>query len=335
MVQLILYNEYSRKDVHDIFDPFSKFSPSNGTWGLHGIVRIPNRQKDYVFFVTFGQKQGNHIFDENVTDQGILTWQSQPGQGLDHPWIQDFINHDHLNHNIYLFLRTSKIDKKTKKAKPYTYLGRLAYIAHDPNLEKPVYFKWQILDWNLPGDIARKMELEIIETTTKTEYQYKCQLEKTEAPMPQLVKERNTNNFSARIFDFAEDNQKKKELGVKGEQLVLVYEKQLLIDAGRSNLAKKVRHVSMVEGDGAGYDILSFTPEGEIKYIEVKTTVGGANTPFYMTINELNFSKTYSDQYYLYRVYNMNSHGGKANFYVIKGDISLQRELLPTVFKVI
>ena len=55
--------------------------------------------------------------------------------------IIDFINHDYLKNNIYLFLRTS--DKEN-----YTYMGLLAYVDHDNQREKPVYFKWQILDWN-------------------------------------------------------------------------------------------------------------------------------------------------------------------------------------------
>ena len=29
----------------------------------------------------------------------------------------------------------------------YTYLGRLKYLRHDPSPEKPVYFQWQLVDW--------------------------------------------------------------------------------------------------------------------------------------------------------------------------------------------
>ena len=39
-------------------------------------------------------------------------------------------------------------------------------------------------------------------------------------------------------------------------------------------------HVSEIEGDGAGYDIKSYTPDGKVRYIEVKTTRGAIRTPF-------------------------------------------------------
>ena len=37
-----------------------------------------------------------------------------------------------------------------------------------------------------------------------------------------------------------------------------------------------VVHVAKVEGDGAGYDIKSYTSDGEQKFIEVKTTRGAS-----------------------------------------------------------
>lgn len=77
---LTLYEQYSREEVYNIFDGVTPFSTGSGTWGIHGIVKIPKREKDFVFFVTFGQKQLGHEFDESITEDGILTWQSQPKQ---------------------------------------------------------------------------------------------------------------------------------------------------------------------------------------------------------------------------------------------------------------
>lgn len=74
--------------------------------------------------------------------------------------------------------------------------------------------------------------------------------------------------------------------------------------ANRPNLAGQVKHVSKDEGDGAGYDIYSFTESGIPKFIEVKTTRGAADTPFYMTSNEVNFSREHRGHYHLYRVFN-------------------------------
>lgn len=140
---LTLYEIYTRQDVHDIFEPGTRFTPQAGTWGLWGIVPVPGKAGDFVFFVTFGKEQAGHHFDEWVSRNGIINWQSQPRQGLADRQIQQFIQHDPTKNNIYLFLRTNK-------SVPYTYLGRLAYHAHDPKRERPVYIQWQILDWNPP-----------------------------------------------------------------------------------------------------------------------------------------------------------------------------------------
>jgi hypothetical protein len=78
MPQLILYHDYSRQEVQEIFDQEAKFTPGAGTWGLHGIVRLPRRRHDSVFFVTFGQRQADHEFDEGITSDGVFRWQSQP-----------------------------------------------------------------------------------------------------------------------------------------------------------------------------------------------------------------------------------------------------------------
>jgi len=71
MAKLTLYEDYTRKDVHDIFDPDSVFTLSAGTWGIHGIIQIPSRPGDFVLFVTFGQSAGGHIFDEGITTSGV------------------------------------------------------------------------------------------------------------------------------------------------------------------------------------------------------------------------------------------------------------------------
>jgi hypothetical protein len=133
MSKLLPYTDYSRSEIHDIFAPDTEFTPQAGTWGLQGIVQIPGRDGDFVFFVTFGQRQADHVFEEGVTTEGVLTWQSQPKQRLSDRQIQQFINHNEDVNSIYLFLRTAP-------QKKYTYLGNLKYLAHDKEREQPVYF---------------------------------------------------------------------------------------------------------------------------------------------------------------------------------------------------
>lgn len=154
MPALILYSEYSRQDVHDIFSPDTRFTQSSGSWGLHGIVNIPSKPGDFVFFVTFGQHQAGHTFDEWITEEGILSWQSQPRQSFEDRRIQQLIHHDEKKNSIHLFLRTQRTAN-------YTYLGKLRYLAHDPAREKPVYMYWQLVDWPMPPEVLSRINIQL------------------------------------------------------------------------------------------------------------------------------------------------------------------------------
>jgi hypothetical protein len=124
MKTLELWSEYSREEVHSIFSPDTDFVPQAGTWGIQGMVRVPDRENDWVFFVTFGKEQGEHTFDESITEDGVLSWQSQPRYELDSDVIKALISHDERVSNIHLFLRTNKSSK-------YAYFGKLGYLTHD------------------------------------------------------------------------------------------------------------------------------------------------------------------------------------------------------------
>jgi len=91
----------------------------------------------------------------------------------------------------------------------------------------------------------------------------------------------------ARKFDVAGRDERNRALGKAGEETVLAHERNTLRRAGRDDLAGRVRWTSQQDGDGAGYDIASFTLDGAARLIEVKTTNGWERTPFHITRNEL------------------------------------------------
>jgi hypothetical protein len=68
-------------------------------------------------------------------------------------------------------------------------------------------------------------------------------------------------------------------------------------------LAHKVKHVSQEYGDGLGYDIHSFDPKGSDRLIEVKTTLGTATTPFFLSENERLVSIERKAHFKLLRLY--------------------------------
>ena len=39
---LKLKDAYSREDIHGIFSPDTRFTKQSGTWGLQGIIKVPN-----------------------------------------------------------------------------------------------------------------------------------------------------------------------------------------------------------------------------------------------------------------------------------------------------
>ncbi|MDX9777079.1 MAG: DUF3883 domain-containing protein [Petrimonas sp.] len=92
-------------------------------------------------------------------------------------------------------------------------------------------------------------------------------------------------------------------LGLAGEEYVLRFEKARLRAEGKESLASKVEHISITQGDGAGFDILSFEHTGQERLIEVKTTSLGPLVPFFVTRNELETSRREIQHYYLYRVF--------------------------------
>ncbi|MGE0773568.1 MAG: DUF3883 domain-containing protein [Sphingomonadaceae bacterium] len=108
-----------------------------------------------------------------------------------------------------------------------------------------------------------------------------------------------------RKFDVALKDEKNRRLGRVGEEAVLGWERQKLIMASRADLAQKVTWISEEFGDGAGYDILSYEPDGRERFVEVKTTSGHQTTPFYISENERALSDERPDAFRLIRLYNM------------------------------
>ena len=92
-------------------------------------------------------------------------------------------------------------------------------------------------------------------------------------------------------------------LGIAGEEFVVRFEHWRLNQLGQTRLADRVEHVSQTKGDGLGYDVLSFDVNGKERFIEVKTTAFSKETPFFVTRNELDFSKDTSDHFVLCRLF--------------------------------
>jgi len=110
----------------------------------------------------------------------------------------------------------------------------------------------------------------------------------------------------ARRFDVAGRDERNRSLGKAGEERVFHHERAHLAASGRRDLAAKVRWVSQEDGDGAGYDIASFAPDGLPRLIEVKTTNGWERTPFYISRNELEVANARRHEWSLVRLFDFS-----------------------------
>lgn len=123
-------------------------------------------------------------------------------------------------------------------------------------------------------------------------------------PPPAYLRERPPQlERLVRKFDPVARDFRNRALGRAGEAFVLDVERDRLEKAQRSDLAAHVKWVSEEEGDGAGYDILSFDVSGSERLIEVKTTNGAARTPFFLSRNERETAEARAESWRLYRVH--------------------------------
>jgi hypothetical protein len=95
-------------------------------------------------------------------------------------------------------------------------------------------------------------------------------------------------------------------------------------------LADRIEHVSKTKGDGAGFDILSFESDGRERFIEVKTTAYIAETPFYLSRNELSFSTEEAAKFYLYRLFNFRK---QPRMFTLKGALDANGRWDPVSYR--
>lgn len=136
----------------------------------------------------------------------------------------------------------------------------------------------------------------------------------------------------ARKINFESRQRRQKKIGLLGEEAVVAYERKRLTMANRPDLAQQVVHGSSEHGDGSGYDVLSFTVEGEKLFIEVKTTTGSVQERILLSSNEVDFSKENANHYALYRVYDVSVDTDIWGLYIIYGSIEDSLDLTPTSF---
>lgn len=131
-------------------------------------------------------------------------------------------------------------------------------------------------------------------------------------PTPKPTRVRETSavyapRFSPARRDYLAQEARNRSLGRAGELFVVELEARRLRAAGKARLSDRVEHVADTQGDGPGYDVLSFEEDGRERLIEVKTTAFSELTPFYVSRNELARSEADAARYHLYRLFNFRN----------------------------
>lgn len=130
--------------------------------------------------------------------------------------------------------------------------------------------------------------------------------------------------------DYLARESRNASLGLAGEEFVTQYEHWRLNQLGKAALADRVEHVSKTKGDGLGYDVLSFDVNGRERFIEVKTTAFGKETPFFVTRNELDFSRDVNDQFTLCRLFEFRQ---APRLFSLRGAIDQHCALDPVTYR--
>jgi hypothetical protein len=133
-----------------------------------------------------------------------------------------------------------------------------------------------------------------------------------------------------RRFDPAARDARNRKLGKAGEEFVLNVERQRLRALGYDRLADRIKWIAQDEGDGAGYDILSFDASGAERLLEVKTTCGTVRTPFFVTRNELSLSQERPAEFRLVRVHQF---ANDPKIFVLEPPLSDHVQLEPTAYQ--
>ena len=155
---------------------------------------------------------------------------------------------------------------------------------------------------------------------------------KSEAPQKQHRATESVNPllFKAVKRDYLEREAQNQSLGLAGEEFIVQFEHWRLIAMGQQRLADKVDHVSQSKGDGLGYDVLSFDADGKERFIEVKTTTFGRDTPFFVSRGELALSYGAKEQFHLYRLFEFRK---APRLFDLPGSLELHCVLDPVTYR--
>jgi len=127
---LILGNEYTKKDLAEIFnEPNIEHVKQGISYQKAGTFLWPNLEQGF---------QNNRYMNVFDIERGIYEWDSQDSQDIDDPRIQALVNNETP---CLLFARL-------KPDRPYVYCGLITYRQHQMHTHHPVHLCFNLLEFD-------------------------------------------------------------------------------------------------------------------------------------------------------------------------------------------
>lgn len=173
---------------------------------------------------------------------------------------------------------------------------------------------------------------------TKDRHRREFSTHSVRPPSPETVtnqeSEKWRQNSPPRVIDWEEVDHRRRSIGAEGEKIALDFEINRLLEKFRADLAHQVRHVSAEDGDGLGYDILSFNTDGTQRFIEVKSTTDSQDAPFFMSQRELEHILANQSNSFIYHVLLNRNQPELSTIRIYPAVDVLDFRRVPTVYKV-
>lgn len=237
------------------------------------------------------------------------------------------------NGDLYLELNCQRSNHSAGKTKPLakgrikefdSYLNDSLYIRKVIKKESLINYNWHSLI-SLTKEFFHNNstiydELELISKEELIQFNQDNGSRLMISDIPETTKSyvNIKRDFKGKKIDWSKKQLISSRLGFLGEELIFEYEK---IKIEKFKKAKILKDNILVEKklDGEGYDIVSYDKNGNQIFIEVKTTKGKIDEPFYFSANEKAFYEEHKNQYIIYRLYEFNNLSKTSKLYKIKG----------------
>jgi hypothetical protein len=204
--------------------------------------------------------------------QGSIDLAAEPGQRLHYAYQQSAI----LSYPPY------RIDALPEESQ----------LVND--LQALVHLYTEIVSDPLEATVERLLEA-VVNPATKVEA-----IEVRDFKTRPRRKIRDSSSFTGQARRYSPVSRK---VGDAGERVVMRYERERLLKIGRQDLADRVRwHAQELEFPG--WDITSFDDNGNMCFIEVKSSIGKAVSGITVTVNEWQAAcdSRWRDRYFIYIV---------------------------------